>query len=148
MLFTVMVCLPCWEVVNQNLLLSEHSFMLLKILLIFPPPWELCPGDIFCTHTYTRVHTHTRILKELYSVGWMQLYWVLCFLCLFPESEGHCPSHIAVLCRGRAFVFDVLHEGTLITPPELLRFLNYILNELCILHFNYLILFFGNFIHT
>lgn len=40
------------------------------------------------------------------------------------ESEGHCPSHIVVLCRGRAFVFDVLHEGTLITPPELLRLEN------------------------
>ncbi|TKC53924.1 hypothetical protein EI555_010048, partial [Monodon monoceros] len=22
------------------------------------------------------------------------------------ESEGHCPSHIAVMCRGRVFVFD------------------------------------------
>ncbi|XP_027247344.1 peroxisomal carnitine O-octanoyltransferase isoform X2 [Cricetulus griseus] len=42
------------------------------------------------------------------------------------ESEGHCPTHIAVLCRGRAFVFDVVHEGCLITPPELLRQLTYI----------------------
>ncbi|EDL84313.1 carnitine O-octanoyltransferase, isoform CRA_a [Rattus norvegicus] len=42
------------------------------------------------------------------------------------ESEGHCPTHIAVLCRGRAFVFDVLHDGCLITPPELLRQLTYI----------------------
>ncbi|XP_037692499.1 peroxisomal carnitine O-octanoyltransferase isoform X2 [Choloepus didactylus] len=42
------------------------------------------------------------------------------------ESEGHCPSHIVVLCRGRVFVFDVIHEGCLITPPELLRQLTYI----------------------
>ncbi|XP_020033970.2 peroxisomal carnitine O-octanoyltransferase isoform X1 [Castor canadensis] len=42
------------------------------------------------------------------------------------ESEGHCPNHIAVLCRGRVFVFDVMHEGCLITPPELLRQLTYI----------------------
>ncbi|MBZ3872666.1 Peroxisomal carnitine O-octanoyltransferase [Sciurus carolinensis] len=42
------------------------------------------------------------------------------------ESEGHSPSHIAVLCRGRIFVFDVIHEGCLITPPELLRQLTYI----------------------
>ncbi|KAK2488635.1 hypothetical protein MC885_008000 [Smutsia gigantea] len=42
------------------------------------------------------------------------------------ESEGHSPSHVAVLCRGRVFVFDVLHEGCLITPPEILRQLTYI----------------------
>ncbi|XP_060013172.1 peroxisomal carnitine O-octanoyltransferase isoform X3 [Lagenorhynchus albirostris] len=36
------------------------------------------------------------------------------------ESEGHCPSHIAVMCRGRVFVFDVMHEGCLMTPPEIL----------------------------
>lgn len=42
------------------------------------------------------------------------------------ESEGHSPSHLAVLCRGRVFVFDVIHEGSLITPPEFLRQLTYI----------------------
>ncbi|XP_069318791.1 peroxisomal carnitine O-octanoyltransferase [Eulemur rufifrons] len=42
------------------------------------------------------------------------------------ESEGCCPNHIAVLCRGRVFVFDVIHEGCLMTPPELLRQLTYI----------------------
>ncbi|XP_044535565.1 peroxisomal carnitine O-octanoyltransferase isoform X1 [Gracilinanus agilis] len=42
------------------------------------------------------------------------------------ESEGHTPSHIAVLCRGRVFVFDVMHEGCMMTPPELLRQLTYI----------------------
>ncbi|XP_007531987.1 peroxisomal carnitine O-octanoyltransferase isoform X1 [Erinaceus europaeus] len=42
------------------------------------------------------------------------------------ESEGHSSSHIAVLCRGRIFVFDMLHEGSLITPPEILRQLTYI----------------------
>ncbi|KAB1276781.1 Peroxisomal carnitine O-octanoyltransferase [Camelus dromedarius] len=36
------------------------------------------------------------------------------------ESEGCCPSHIAVLCRGRVFVFDGILEGSLITPPEIL----------------------------
>ncbi|XP_006211928.1 peroxisomal carnitine O-octanoyltransferase [Vicugna pacos] len=42
------------------------------------------------------------------------------------ESEGRCPSHIAVLCRGRVFVFDAILEGSLITPPEILRQLTYI----------------------
>ncbi|XP_064022938.1 peroxisomal carnitine O-octanoyltransferase isoform X2 [Pogoniulus pusillus] len=42
------------------------------------------------------------------------------------ESEGHCPSHLAVLCRGRLFAFDALHEGTLLTPPEIFRQLTYI----------------------
>ncbi|XP_070363756.1 peroxisomal carnitine O-octanoyltransferase isoform X4 [Equus asinus] len=42
------------------------------------------------------------------------------------ESEGHTPSHIAVLCRGRVFVFDAIQEGCLITPPEILRQLTYI----------------------
>ncbi|XP_066096540.1 peroxisomal carnitine O-octanoyltransferase [Saccopteryx bilineata] len=42
------------------------------------------------------------------------------------ESEGSSPSHIAVLCRGRVFIFDVIHEGCLITPPEILRQLTYI----------------------
>ncbi|XP_055128820.1 peroxisomal carnitine O-octanoyltransferase isoform X3 [Symphalangus syndactylus] len=42
------------------------------------------------------------------------------------ESEGRSPNHIVVLCRGRAFVFDVIHEGCLVTPPELLRQLTYI----------------------
>ncbi|XP_036037546.1 peroxisomal carnitine O-octanoyltransferase isoform X2 [Onychomys torridus] len=51
--------------------------------------------------------------------------------CFRTESEGHCPTHIAVLCRGRAFVFDVLHEGCLITPPELLRQLTYIHKKCC-----------------
>ncbi|EHA97328.1 Peroxisomal carnitine O-octanoyltransferase [Heterocephalus glaber] len=45
-------------------------------------------------------------------------------------NEGHSPSHVAVLCRGRVFVFDALHEGCLITPPELLRHLTYI-HEKC-----------------
>ncbi|XP_058534087.1 peroxisomal carnitine O-octanoyltransferase [Ochotona princeps] len=42
------------------------------------------------------------------------------------ESEGHCPSHLAVLCRGRVFVFDVIHEGGVLTPPEILRQLTHI----------------------
>uniref|UniRef100_A0A3Q2I3R7 Peroxisomal carnitine O-octanoyltransferase n=1 Tax=Equus caballus TaxID=9796 RepID=A0A3Q2I3R7_HORSE len=42
------------------------------------------------------------------------------------KSEGHTPSHIAVLCRGRVFVFDAIQEGCLITPPEILRQLTYI----------------------
>ncbi|XP_042540558.1 peroxisomal carnitine O-octanoyltransferase [Dipodomys spectabilis] len=42
------------------------------------------------------------------------------------ETEGYSPVHIVVLCRGRAFAFDIMHEGGLITPPELLRQLTYI----------------------
>ncbi|XP_041104760.1 peroxisomal carnitine O-octanoyltransferase-like [Polyodon spathula] len=37
------------------------------------------------------------------------------------ESEGRCPSHLVVMCRGRIFAFDALHEDQILSPPELLR---------------------------
>lgn len=42
------------------------------------------------------------------------------------ESEGTCPSHVVVMCRGRIFSFDTLFEGQILTPPELLRQLSYV----------------------
>ncbi|RXN30370.1 peroxisomal carnitine O-octanoyltransferase [Labeo rohita] len=42
------------------------------------------------------------------------------------ESEGPCPSHMIVMCRGRVFTFDALCDGRILTPPELLRQLTYI----------------------
>ncbi|XP_076869036.1 peroxisomal carnitine O-octanoyltransferase isoform X2 [Brachyhypopomus gauderio] len=42
------------------------------------------------------------------------------------ESEGPCPSHLVVMCRGRVFSFDVLCDGRILSPPELLRQLTYI----------------------
>ncbi|XP_012673584.1 peroxisomal carnitine O-octanoyltransferase [Clupea harengus] len=42
------------------------------------------------------------------------------------ESEGPCPSHLVVMCRGRFFTFDVLCDGHILTPPELLRQLTHI----------------------
>ncbi|CAN9514223.1 unnamed protein product [Ophioblennius macclurei] len=42
------------------------------------------------------------------------------------ESEGPCPSHVVVICRGRLFTFDALHNGQILTPPELLRQLTYV----------------------
>ncbi|KGL74428.1 Peroxisomal carnitine O-octanoyltransferase, partial [Tinamus guttatus] len=42
------------------------------------------------------------------------------------ETEGECPSHLVVLCRGRVFTFDALHEGNMLTPPEIYRQLTYI----------------------
>uniref|UniRef100_W5L9W1 Peroxisomal carnitine O-octanoyltransferase n=1 Tax=Astyanax mexicanus TaxID=7994 RepID=W5L9W1_ASTMX len=42
------------------------------------------------------------------------------------ESEGPCPSHLVVICRGRFFAFDVLCNGRIMTPPEILRQLTYI----------------------
>uniref|UniRef100_A0A3P9KQ19 Peroxisomal carnitine O-octanoyltransferase n=1 Tax=Oryzias latipes TaxID=8090 RepID=A0A3P9KQ19_ORYLA len=42
------------------------------------------------------------------------------------ESEGSCPSHLVVMCRGRIFAFDALHDGQILTPPELLRQLSYV----------------------
>ncbi|KAL6462317.1 hypothetical protein MHYP_G00287390 [Metynnis hypsauchen] len=47
------------------------------------------------------------------------------------ESEGPCPSHVVVMCRGRIFSFDVLCDGRILTPPELLRQLTYI-KESCV----------------
>ncbi|NXH11674.1 OCTC octanoyltransferase, partial [Bucco capensis] len=42
------------------------------------------------------------------------------------EAEGECPSHLVVLCRGRVFAFDAIHEGNMVTPPEIFRQLSYI----------------------
>ncbi|NWU90317.1 OCTC octanoyltransferase, partial [Upupa epops] len=42
------------------------------------------------------------------------------------ETEGECPSHLIVLCRGRVFAFDTIHEGNMVTPPEIFRQLTYI----------------------
>ncbi|NWI08301.1 OCTC octanoyltransferase, partial [Crypturellus soui] len=42
------------------------------------------------------------------------------------ETEGECPSHLVVLCRGRVFTFDALHEGNMLNPPEISRQLTYI----------------------
>ncbi|KAE8596140.1 hypothetical protein XENTR_v10015983 [Xenopus tropicalis] len=46
------------------------------------------------------------------------------------ESEGSCPTHLAVMARGRIFTFDVVPEGQILTPPELLRQLQYI-QDIC-----------------
>ncbi|XP_005153004.2 peroxisomal carnitine O-octanoyltransferase [Melopsittacus undulatus] len=46
--------------------------------------------------------------------------------CFKTETEGECPSHLVVLCRGRVFAFDALHEGNMLTPPELSRQLTHI----------------------
>uniref|UniRef100_A0A673K378 Peroxisomal carnitine O-octanoyltransferase-like n=1 Tax=Sinocyclocheilus rhinocerous TaxID=307959 RepID=A0A673K378_9TELE len=46
------------------------------------------------------------------------------------ESEGPCPSHMIVMCRGRVFTFDALCDGRILTAPELLRQLTYI-KECC-----------------
>lgn len=51
--------------------------------------------------------------------------------CFISETEGECPSHLVVLCRGRVFAFDAIHEGNILTPPEIFRFSNYLVsNEL------------------
>ncbi|KAM9574576.1 peroxisomal carnitine O-octanoyltransferase [Guaruba guarouba] len=42
------------------------------------------------------------------------------------ETEGECPSHLVVLCRGRVFAFDAIHEGSMLTPPEIFRQLTHI----------------------
>ncbi|XP_007424767.1 peroxisomal carnitine O-octanoyltransferase [Python bivittatus] len=42
------------------------------------------------------------------------------------ENEGECPSHLVVLCRGRIFEFSGLHDGHILSPPELFRQLSYI----------------------
>uniref|UniRef100_A0A8B9EFC2 Peroxisomal carnitine O-octanoyltransferase n=1 Tax=Anser cygnoides TaxID=8845 RepID=A0A8B9EFC2_ANSCY len=41
-------------------------------------------------------------------------------------AEGECPSHLMVQCRGRVFTFDAIHEGNMLTPPEISRQLTYI----------------------
>ncbi|XP_077431413.1 peroxisomal carnitine O-octanoyltransferase-like isoform X4 [Vanacampus margaritifer] len=46
------------------------------------------------------------------------------------EREGHCPSHLVVMCRGRIFTFDALCDGEFLTPPEIFRQLSYV-KECC-----------------
>ncbi|MBN3305634.1 OCTC octanoyltransferase, partial [Amia calva] len=46
------------------------------------------------------------------------------------ESEGDCPSHVVVFCRGRVFTFDGVRDGRILTPPEILRQLTHI-REAC-----------------
>ncbi|XP_032090545.1 peroxisomal carnitine O-octanoyltransferase [Thamnophis elegans] len=45
------------------------------------------------------------------------------------ENEGECPSHLIVLCEGRIFEFDSLHDGHMLSPPEIFRQLSYIKNK-------------------
>ncbi|CAI5788801.1 peroxisomal carnitine O-octanoyltransferase [Podarcis lilfordi] len=42
------------------------------------------------------------------------------------DSEGESPSHLIVLCQGRIFAFDGVHDGQLLSPPEISRQLSYI----------------------
>ncbi|XP_029602282.1 peroxisomal carnitine O-octanoyltransferase-like isoform X1 [Salmo trutta] len=42
------------------------------------------------------------------------------------ESEGPCPSHVVVMCKGRFFSFDAVCDGHILTPPELLRHLTHV----------------------
>ncbi|XP_059194689.1 peroxisomal carnitine O-octanoyltransferase [Centropristis striata] len=46
------------------------------------------------------------------------------------ESEGPCPSHVVVMCRGRIFTFDAICDGQILTAPEILRQLIYV-KECC-----------------
>lgn len=41
-------------------------------------------------------------------------------------SEGPCPSHLVVICRGRIFTFEGVCNGEILTPPELFRQLSYV----------------------
>nr|XP_056713390.1 peroxisomal carnitine O-octanoyltransferase [Euleptes europaea] len=47
------------------------------------------------------------------------------------EGEGECPSHLVVLCRGRIFAFDAVHDGHILSPPEISRQLMYIQKRCC-----------------
>lgn len=38
-------------------------------------------------------------------------------------KEGHCPSNVILIGRGRIFYFDIMHNGELLSPPELLHVL-------------------------
>lgn len=42
------------------------------------------------------------------------------------DTEGPCPSHLVVMCRGRIFSFDALCDGEILSPPELFRQLSYV----------------------
>uniref|UniRef100_A0A8D0DR25 Peroxisomal carnitine O-octanoyltransferase n=1 Tax=Salvator merianae TaxID=96440 RepID=A0A8D0DR25_SALMN len=46
--------------------------------------------------------------------------------CFRTVREGECPSHLIVLCRGRIFAFNGVHDGHILTPPEIFRQLSYI----------------------
>ncbi|XP_075171733.1 peroxisomal carnitine O-octanoyltransferase isoform X2 [Anomaloglossus baeobatrachus] len=44
------------------------------------------------------------------------------------ESEGSCPTHLIVMCRGRIFSFEAVVDGQILSPPEILRQFSYVLN--------------------
>ncbi|XP_073533537.1 peroxisomal carnitine O-octanoyltransferase isoform X2 [Phyllobates terribilis] len=46
------------------------------------------------------------------------------------ESEGNCPSHLIVMCRGRLFSFEAIVDGQMLSPPEILRQFSYI-QDIC-----------------
>lgn len=61
---------------------------------------------------------HIRMLVCMHTCVCVLHVWSLCVV----ESEGPCPSHMIVMCRGRVFTFDALCDGRILTPPELLRY--------------------------
>ncbi|KAG9476540.1 peroxisomal carnitine O-octanoyltransferase [Eleutherodactylus coqui] len=44
------------------------------------------------------------------------------------ESEGRCPTHLIVMCRGRIFTFEAVLDDQILSPPEILRQFSYIQN--------------------
>nr|DBA25203.1 TPA: hypothetical protein GDO54_012759 [Pyxicephalus adspersus] len=44
------------------------------------------------------------------------------------ESEGSCPTHLIVMCRGRIFSFEAVIDGQMLSPPEILRQFSYVQN--------------------
>lgn len=107
------------------------SKVILFSSLLFLTVWSL---------PYSEQKMSLQDLQSVFPVSvthFIPTVWFSCFACCFiSETEGECPSHLIVLCRGRVFAFDAIHEGGMVTPPEIFRFSNYLVsNELSYLRY-------------
>lgn len=112
----------CWPAREGTQL--ERASMVLWITLQF---WDLLRTEKLAIHKAGNVPFDMDQFRMLFctcKVPGINKDTILNFF--KTESEGPCPSHMVVMCRGRLFTFDALCDGRILTPPELLRQLRYI----------------------
>lgn len=66
----------------------------------------------FSSDQYRRVYNTSRVPGEFKDE--IKSYFK-------TAKEGHCPSNVVIIGRGRIFYFDIMHNGVLLSPTELLE---------------------------
>lgn len=66
----------------------------------------------FSSDQYRKVYNTSRIPGEFFDE--VKSYFK-------TVSEGECPSHVVIIGRGRTFYFDIMHNGEILPPQELLH---------------------------